>query len=201
MTRHERTQSPRIRLALPAALALLSGFGCGSEAGELSDDPECGNDMACLQSSYHALLECSAELECPKSQITEDPGQRRWSGADCVLTALRDRVPGLYEHVNTFADLGSTSTTTRFLITDSGEVLRGGMTESALADGSAHRSNFSAAERCAAKPAAYFQDCTDTGTELTGVGGTGGPPVELDGVCDHVADWFESCIPSEPACN
>ena len=132
--------------------------------------------------------------------MTEEP-------ARCVLSALRDRTPGLYVHEPTsYWSSGSVGTEHMLLVTADGSVLHASHTYNGAIVSQPPTDAYSSSERCTLREPAFFQACIDAldGTDqaaddaawlcLYGTSSSNTPPpVELT--------WINSCAAAAASCD
>jgi hypothetical protein len=106
---------------------------------------------------------------------------------DCLLTALRDRTPGLYGLVQEPAPLTLPRTDWAFWVTIDGDVLRAARDRSSEEGTNSATTmvydEYRSAERCNLASVDYFQNCLSSST-----------------ACTDMTEWFTDCEPSAPAC-
>jgi hypothetical protein len=177
---------------------VLVGTYCGDDVAPdstwnecLADDPAAPSGCDCFcregvcpgEEDYAAFLACEFDAPCPVSEVAAigiDSGDPA-----CVLTALRDRTPGvqetryagfLYEHSLVHLDGGETA-----LVVEERD------TENVSCPGRA--SLWTDAQRCTLASPAVFDAClAETDDELIG------------NCLVPSATWFTSCSPAEPSC-
>ncbi|MGE3673326.1 MAG: hypothetical protein AB7K71_26870 [Polyangiaceae bacterium] len=150
---------------------------------------------------YAAFAQCASPLDCDATLTTnDDVSSVIAEGADCLLSALRDRTPGAYKlgRDTNYGD-GSSSDEDLFLIADDGAVVHSSLHYPYSS--SSDPMQTTPVQRCELQPPSFFQSCLDAITSDPGgalahdCAQTLGPfkPLPLT--------WFTSCEAVEYTCS
>lgn len=150
-----------------------------------------------------ALLACEGPRPCAAeesfAQIAEvslnvHPGTR------CLMTALRDRVPGVYIHRTDSTNAGGSLSGYHVLIVDADGGATFAESTSRSGFGAGPTSSSGPSKHCVLKPRAYFEQCV---TDFDGYVGGEGRYGELEWAvrdCVYNNAWFERCEVTAPEC-
>jgi hypothetical protein len=172
------------------------GQGLGGSAGGGMPDPDQGD---------HQALDACGSASCPTGFAQRIEGGTPFALHDmgCIVTALRDRTPGLYrvELDHTWSNGSSTSTHT-LLITPSGEVETGELVESSIyvGPGNEQTIDYQPTERCALKPVSFFEDClaeVQMGEDMQATDAAWACIYPESG---PEPPWFDGCTAQAPTC-
>jgi hypothetical protein len=119
-------------------------------------------------------------------------------GFDCVLSGLRDRVPGLYELQLVHEHSAGTDVWQhRLVVTVGGDADTGRYGVTQTAQGEAQ--TLSATRRCRLRAPEVYDDCLST--LLSSPGEPGSPaPACLAGLGESLGGWLEGCEARAPDC-
>lgn len=154
---------------------------------EAADEP--------LKPTYDDLLACNLDQPCPPSERHNLPGSSTWREGACLLTAFRDRTPGMYQHITTLADISIVTTRYTFLLGGDDNVLLLRTTEVGSPSGNLERT-YLPVWSCTLRSYDDLDDCVAAGTDVS-PSTTGGAA----GVCELSQHWFETCeTAAAPVC-
>jgi hypothetical protein len=173
---------------------------CGDECDPCDEGyvyAECDSLCVCEPSDspdkpvYDDLVACDLDDPCPRSVRTNYSPTITWTDGLCMLTAFRDRTPGIYHHASVLSqDSGEYITDITFLLGGDDQVLMLRTTTNALAPGNAVR-EYLPTWSCTLSSYEVLDACITAGTEAQ-------PGQTL---CDGTEDWFDTCETAvDPVC-
>lgn len=168
--------------------------------GKAEVDPEVPDNKADNKADNEALAACGTEACSSFAQRIEDGGEFTIHNFECVLTAMRDRTPGLYsvELDHTWTN-GSDTKYYTLWITESGEVEMGVRLYSSLDAESSE--TWEPTQRCTPLSADFFDACLPV--VLAEEEANMADKAAWDCVFpwpEHELPWFESCESAAPTC-
>jgi hypothetical protein len=152
------------------------------------------------------LKACEVAEPCRPSFVQLVEGSSRTLSTErdtrCVLEALRDRLPGRYQHSTDSTDSATSAGVDHVIVVgDDGNVLHAARSHSSKYDGSSSQN--SSGERCRLKEEAYFEACLE-GLDAASVAGGGGAGndtwdclFDTDPQSPRTLGWLEGCEPAE----
>ncbi len=193
-------------LAFVSASALLA---CGATDDDSSGGKPDGSAGAAgnpgSEADFQAIDQC-AQHACDDSyarKVELMPQPVDEARARCVLTALRDRTPGVYRHeASHYTSSGEYGTEHVFRVTNDGSVVYVHHFYNGATVGQPFTESYSAVQRCQLREPAYFQGCIDA---LDGESAEHDAAVWAclfgDEPIPESFAWVEACAPAPVSCD
>jgi hypothetical protein len=175
----------------------------GTPAGAAGESGAAGSTGS--EADFQAIEQCAAH-GCERSvahkvELTPEPVNEQ--PARCVLTALRDRTPGVYRHdASQYTSSGEYGTEHVLRVTSDGSVLHVHHHYNGAIVGQPRTDVYSPVQRCQLRAPAYFQACIDA------IDGTSAADDAAVWTCLFGDDptpksfaWVESCAPAPVSCD
>lgn len=152
-------------LAFVTASALLACGATDDDSGGGNPDGSAGAaGNPGSEADFQAIDQCAqhacADSHAHKVELTPEPVQE--APARCVLTALRDRTPGVYRHkASHYTSSGEYGTEHVLRVTSDGSVVYVHHYYNGAIVGQPFTESYSAVQRCQLREPAFFQACID----------------------------------------